>query len=105
MKKALFASAALVAAALTLTGCGASGPSPDDTQKAHLTDYLKQAQVKMDDGQAVEASRSVCNAILEGKDSNGIAQVVKDQFKTDNQLQIVLIADIVKRNGFCVKKS
>jgi len=103
MKKALVASA-VIAAALTLSGCGAGGPSPDDTQKAHLLDYLKQAQVKMDDGQAVEAAKGVCSAILDGKDTNGITQAVKDQFKTDNQIQVLLIGDIVKRNGFCVKK-
>jgi len=103
MKKSILA-AVVVAASLSLTGCGASGPSPDDTQKAHLVDYLKQAQVKMDDGQAVDAAKGVCSAILDGKDTNGIAQAVKDQFKTDNQIQVLLIGDIVKRNGFCVKK-
>jgi predicted small lipoprotein YifL len=102
MKKSLM-TAVLIAGAITLTGCGASGPSLDDTQKTHLTDSLRQAQVNMDDGQAVEAARNACNAILDGKDTNGIAQVVKDQFKTDNQLQILLIADIVQKNGFCVK--
>lgn len=103
MKKALVASA-VIAAALTLSGCGAAGPSPDDTQKAHLIDYLKQASIKMDDSKAVDAARNVCQAILDGKDATAVNDVVKDQFKTDNQIQLMLIPDIVKRNGFCVKK-